>query len=261
MTNKLIIAFDADMIVFRATAQAEKEIQWSDDLCTLHSELSDAKAYIDDVVMSTVDKVLHHYQYEGAYDIVMCLSGNNYYRKQLLPTYKLNREGKRKPLAYARAVDWVKANYTYRQCERLEADDLLGILGTDPSLNTVIVSGDKDMRSIPCRFYDLLHDMYYDTTLGEANYWHLYQTLVGDLADNYKGCPKVGEVGATKLLSKNCKWQTVVDAYEKQGLTADDALLQARVAYILRYGDYNPKTAKIRLWTPATEGGTHIDKR
>lgn len=251
MSDKLTIAFDADMIIFRATAQAEKEIHWGGDLWTLHSELSDVKAYIDDVVMSVVDKVLHHYQHEGAYNIVMCLSGGNYYRKQLLPTYKLNREGKRKPLAYSKAVEWVRQNFECYQRNRLEADDLLGILGTDPTLNTVIVSGDKDMRSIPCHFYDLLHDMYYDTTLDEANYWHLYQTLVGDTADNYKGCPKVGEVGATKLLSKNCSWQAVVDAYAKAGLTEEDALLQARVAYILRYTDYNPKTNKIKLWTPS----------
>lgn len=38
--------------------------------------------------------------------------------------------------------------------DRLEADDVLGILATMPSNRTrVIVSDDKDMASVPCHLY------------------------------------------------------------------------------------------------------------
>jgi DNA polymerase-1 len=41
-----------------------------------------------------------------------------------------------------------------------------------------------------------------------------------------------------------------VEAYAKKNLTADDALVQARVARILRHTDYNFKTKEPILWTP-----------
>ena len=43
-------------------------------------------------------------------------------------------------------------------------------------------------------------------------------------------------------------WKLVVKAYAKQGLMEHDAFQQARVARILRYGDYNKKTGEVKLW-------------
>ena len=104
-----------------------------------------------------------------------------------------------------------------------------------------MISGDKDFRSIPCRFYDFMRNEYYNTTLKEANYFHLYQTLIGDTVDNYKGCPKVGEVKAKRILDNEPTWEAVVRAYEANGLTEEDALENARLAFILRKGYYNKK--------------------
>jgi len=33
-------------------------------------------------------------------------------------------------------------------------------------------------------------------------------------------------------------------------LSKHDAIRQARLARILRYGDYNPKTKEVKLWKP-----------
>lgn len=246
----LKIIMDADMFAFRASITVETEINWQGDLWTMHSDLADAKATFDDTTQNIVDKILAHYKYEGAYEIIMCLSSASNFRKQVLPTYKLNRASKRKPLAYTALVDWIKDNYTCCQIEGLEADDCIGILATTPGTNAVIVSGDKDMRSIPGRYYDFIHDVYYDISEQEANYRHLWQTLVGDIADNYKGCPGIGEVSAKKLLDKDCSWQTVLDAFIKKGLPEYEALAQARVARILRYSDYDFKNNKPILWAP-----------
>jgi hypothetical protein len=47
---------------------------------------------------------------------------------------------------------------------------------------------------------------------------------------------------------KGYTWDTVVEAYEKAGLTEDDALVTARLARILRAEDYDG--VNIKLWEP-----------
>lgn len=252
----LRLLFDADMLVFRVTAASETEINWHGDLWTLHSNLADCQEKFDAMVVSITDRVLNHLKYEGDYQIIMCFSDKQNFRKTLLPTYKANRSGKRKPLAYSAMVEWVrKEYYAFHKFVGLEADDVIGILATEPETNNVIISGDKDMRSIPGLFYDLIHNEFYEVSKDEAQRWHYYQTLVGDTADNYKGCPKVGTVGANKILDADCSWDAVVKAFEKAGLSEEEALVQARVAHILQWEDYSHDGLALALWTPKD---THI---
>lgn len=246
----LRLLFDADMLVYRVTSAAETEVNWYGDLWTLHSDISECKEKLDSMVVSITDRVLNHLKYEGNYEIVMCFSDYRNFRKTILPSYKANRSGKRKPLAYSSMVDWVGENFTCKCIECLEADDVIGILATEPETNNVIISGDKDMRSIPGLFYDLIHNEFYEVSKDEAQRWHYYQTLVGDTADNYKGCPKVGTVGANKILDAECSWDAVVKAFEKAGLSEDEALVQARVAKILQWEDYELNNKAVVLWTP-----------
>ena len=42
----------------------------------------------------------------------------------------------------------------------------------------------------------------------------------------------------------------MVAAYEKAGMTEEEALVQARVARILRNAEYTRKTGEVILWTP-----------
>jgi hypothetical protein len=84
----------------------------------------------------------------------------------------------------------------------------------------------------------------------------MYQTLVGDTADGYRGCPKVGPVKAEKILDTTVwsdggkcadvypMWPRVVAAYEKASLTEDDALVQARLVHpaIHRLGEREEST-------------------
>lgn len=246
----LKLLFDADMLAFRASSSVEKEICWGNDLWTLHADAAEAKAIVDDTVQTLTEKVLNHYKYEGQYEIIMCFSDRENFRKKILPTYKLNRVGKRKPLCYFGVKEWVEENFTCYQRPGLEADDCMGILATHKNPQAILISGDKDFKTVPGRFYDFLRDTYYEITPEEADYWHLYQTLIGDVADNYKGCPGVGSVGAKKLLDDNPTWEAVVGVFEKKGLSEADALIQARVARILRASDYNFKTKEPILWNP-----------
>ncbi|PWM76842.1 MAG: exonuclease [Phascolarctobacterium sp.] len=249
------------MIVFRSCAAVEKEIEWYDGFSTLHSEHTEAEALIDDLVQSITDKVLHHYKYVGEYEILMCFSDpKENFRKKLLPTYKANRANKRKPLGYYEVVKWVHENYKTYLKPSLEADDCVGILMTMKGANAVAISGDKDFKSIPGKFYNFIQDEFMEVSKEEADYNHLYQTLIGDTADNYKGCPGIGSVTAHKLLHDAPNWGTVVEAFEKKGLTEDDALLQARVARILRASDYDFKKKEPIMWTPVRTETTVTDK-
>ena len=65
------------------------------------------------------------------------------------------------------------------------------------------------------------------------------ETITGAIS----GASGIGPKTAMKLLDKHgATWQTVVDAYESKGQTEEDALLNARLSYILRSPkEYNEK--------------------
>ena len=112
----------------------------------------------------------------------------------------------------------------------------------------VIWSSDKDLLTIPA--YHLIDGKVVEVNKEEADYNFLYQTLVGDSVDNYKGCPSVGAKTADKLLlDKGATWNTVVEAYASKGLGEEVAIENARLARILRDGEYNFKTKEVKLWT------------
>ena len=81
---------------------------------------------------------------------------------------------------------------------------------------------------------------------------HLYQTLVGDSTDNYKGCPGIGPKKASAMLDIDPSWDTVAGAFQKAGLTEAEALVQAQVAKILRHEDYNFDLEEVILWKRPT---------
>lgn len=248
-SEPLLLLFDADMIVFEVTSSVEKEIHWGDGLWTLHADANDAQVKVDSMVKSLTQKVLDKLNHEGRYEIIMCFTDGVNFRKKIYPLYKANRVGKRKPVCYHGVVEWVKEEYTTYQRPGLEADDCLGILATTKP-NTIIISGDKDFKSVPGRFFDYRRGEFHDVTVEEADKAHMFQTLIGDTADNYPGCPGVGEVTAKKLLVEGHSWDVVFAQFKKKGLSEVDAILQARVARILRKEDYNFKTKEPILWEP-----------
>jgi 5'-3' exonuclease len=193
-------------------------------------------------------------------DVVFALSGTENWRKDVLPTYKANRAGVKKPAGYGALRELALQNRFAAMHPRLEADDLIGIRATKPGHKCVIVSSDKDMRTLPGAMYHPQRDEYHEQVTGAADYMHMVQTLTGDTSDGYAGCPGMGPVKAEKLLAPfldavevfNGKdaWQAIVAAYAKAGLGEDEAIRQARVARILRWGEFNFGNGEVKLWTP-----------
>ena len=239
---KRTLLIDGDIVAYRYSSTVEQEVDWGDDVWSLWSDAKEAKQlilqYLDHLVEAT-----------AADDFVFTFSDKDNFRKAIYPDYKHNRKGKRKPTCYKGVKTWLESEYESIEMPGLEGDDVMGILATSGKYEeTVIVSEDKDMKTIPGLLWRAAEME--DISEEYADYYHLYQTLVGDTTDGYKGCKGIGDKRATDILSKDPTWEAVVKAYEKAGQTEEEALVQARLARILRASDYNTQTKEPILWTP-----------
>jgi DNA polymerase-1 len=150
---------------------------------------------------------------------------------------------------------WLREHRPVIEWPTLEGDDVCGILATEPYKGKrTVASIDKDLANIPGTLFNPRTEATHQITEESARIWHLMQTLTGDPTDGYKGCPGIGEIKAAKLLGEHgLSWSAVVYAYESKGLTEADALVQARVARILRHTDYNRDTGEVTLWCPRSD--------
>lgn len=244
MTTALI---DADVLAYQAAAAGEKPVNWGDGLWTLHSFEEEVQTAFDSKLAELLATV-------EATDYILAFTSADNFRYGVLPTYKGNRVDKRKPLLLQWLKDKAMAEHTSFLKPTLEGDDCLGILATSGRYtDSVICSIDKDFKTIPGKFYDFGRQIHYDITEAEADWWHMYQTLCGDVTDGYKGCPGVGDVGARKVLdSEGPLWPKVVAAFAKAKLGEEAALIQARVARICRTADYDFNKKEVILWNPPT---------
>ena len=162
----------------------------------------------------------------------------------------------------------------------------MGIIGSGHEVfgfkKAVLVSCDKDFKTIPdvdflwCTTGNILTQ-----TKETADWWHLFQTIKGDMTDGYSGIPGWGDTAEaflndpfivepveSVLKSGKNKGQTVTkwvkrspDATEtlwdciksigaKAGMTEQEIIKQGQMARILRFEEYNYIDKEIYLWTP-----------
>jgi len=248
---RTILLVDGDQYLHRACAATERDIRWDEENHILAS--NEVEAF--DTVAASFAKIVDHF---GSKDLVICLSEGRCFRYDIEPTYKGNRKGTRKPLCFYDVKARIIADYKCVMLNTLEADDVMGILSTKPGPDErIIIARDKDMQTIPGKLWDGMTFKYISEY--EADYFHMYQTLVGDQADGYKGCPGTGPKKAEKLIAMSLTdsaewhatvWSKVVKAFADAGLTEDDALKQARLARILRWSDWDSAAKTPILWNP-----------
>lgn len=238
---------DGDVVLYEVTASCEQAYDWGDDMWTLHSDFREARQKFDCWV-ADLKQVLE------AEEVLIALSHKQNWRKGVLETYKSNRKGKRKPLTYPALRQYVEETYEYSCMPTLEADDVLGIFATKPhkTRDEIVVTIDKDLKTVPGLHYNPNHpeDGVVEVTQEQADFNHLMQAVAGDSVDGYSGCPGIGPVRAERMLKDQPDWAKVVEIYESKSLSRDDALVQARVARILRFGEYDQVTETVKLWTP-----------
>ncbi len=243
--QKLTLLIDADLFLFRATAACEEEIEWDTDLWSLNCDVKKAK----EIFKNQIEDWCKLF---GTSEFILCFSDRENFRKEVYKDYKFSRKKSRKPVGYRAIVDWAKQNYSYALEPFLEADDILGIISTHPKNkgNTIVISDDKDMKTIPCHLFRPMNGEETVITEEEADRHFLTQCLTGDVTDGYKGCPTVGAKTAEKILGGRPDWSLVETSYLKQGLSRDDAIQQSRLARILRYEDWDFEKGIIKLWEP-----------
>lgn len=149
---------------------------------------------------------------------------------------------------------------------------------------TICVGRDKDFKTIPGLHHSIRMDvtpsggmLVREVSKAEADRFHLMQALAGDRTDGFDGCPGIGLDRAEKIIANpvrlvpeagvktrgkdkggavtrwfseptNDYWACIVSHYRKQGLTEKHALITARLARLLRFGEYD--NGAVTLWTP-----------
>jgi DNA polymerase-1 len=221
--------------------------------------------------------------------VVLAFTDDVNWRKVLVDeTYKENRKATRKPVGYRDFLSklWERDEFIHIKEDMLEGDDVMGIIGSGHEAfgfkKAVLVSCDKDFKTIPdidflwCTTGNILTQ-----TKETADWWHLFQTIKGDMTDGYSGIPGWGDTAEgflndpfivepveSVLKSGKNKGQTVTkwvkrapDATEtlwdciksigaKAGMTEQEIIKQGQMARILRFEEYNYIDKEIYLWTP-----------
>jgi hypothetical protein len=120
--------------------------------------------------------------------------------------YKGNRIGMEKPVHYQALRRYLRERWGAKVISGREADDEVAIIsaaeGHDPE-RVLIVSQDKDLRTVPGLLYNYRRKSYELITpkLALVNFYR--QILTGDLTDNIVGCCKVGETKAAKIITED----------------------------------------------------------
>ena len=244
----MTLLIDADWLVYSSCCAAEEDTRWNEWQHQLTSDVRDCIGIFESRL-----EVFKNIA-EDKHDIVMCFTSYPTFRHEIFPEYKMNRIGKRKPLALKHTIEIIKQEYECVSYPNLEGDDVLGLLATNGQYkNPIIVSVDKDMKTIPCKLIrddEILH-----ITEKKANRHWFEMSLAGDSGDNIYGIKGMGMVTASKTLADtpdttDALWSKVQETYTKKGYTIADAILNARLTRILRDGDYNFQTGEVKLWQP-----------
>lgn len=258
MTRTVII--DGDVVAYRVASALQEDflVDTEEDEDFLYRTIQwcpKVEAY--KMIEDKIDSICKDTKSQ---QIAICLSDTQNFRKFINPEYKANRKKTMKPLALNFLKDYLREEYKVYEKPTLEADDVIGILATSDKIikgDKVIWSMDKDFKTLPCKFRREAPDGSHVSKViseQEADWWFMYQTLIGDKTDGYEGCKGIGDKTARKILGevgeKDLKtmWKEVVDTYISKGYTEEDALLNARMARILRASDYDFKTKEVKLW-------------
>lgn len=277
----ITLLLDADIFAYQASASKQRDYDWGDGVTSQVADLDEMKAAVED----EIEYLVKHLK---ADEVIVCLSDEvENFRLEVDPTYKGNRADTERPIQLYELKAWLAEEWPCHQLPRLEADDVMGILATEPHKGKrIIVSDDKDMETIPGFFYRPCRNRaekkadregVRNISPEQAERFMLWQALTGDATDGYKGCPGIGPKAADLILDKftvresyphelksgprkgetelrrhnvtyGSRWEAIVAAYKDAGLTEAHAIQQVNLARILKNTDY--VDGRIVPWTP-----------
>lgn len=285
--REVTLLIDGDVIAFRAAAAAQQIYEDRYGLVQPFARRQEGEAIVDNMMFSLeVDLKATHIK-------VALTDPKENFRHSIFPGYKGNRKDGIRPLLLDILKQYLRDKYGAFHWGGLEADDVLGILNTEPQSypgTRILVGNDKDFKTVP-GFYHTIgkttprgRPLVEEITEWEAIRFHMFQTLTGDATDGYAGCPGMGKKRAEDWLQSPTLlvaghgvktvginkgqattrwkaeptrdfWAGIVSHYKKGGQGEEEALVTARLAHILQHQDYNRETGEITLWTPESLRG------
>ncbi len=256
---KTVAILDGDLILFRAAAAVQAVYRWDNGAESISASFPKAQ--------EKAREFIHQYARDVEADrVVLALSdpSSRYWRHQVLPSYKSSRTGVKKPVLCRNLREWAEDEFECEWRPLAEGDDILSILVTHKEKyapdRKVAVTVDHDALQMPGLLFrpHRRKEGIIEITLEQADRAHLVQALAGDAGDCYFGVPGVGPAKAEKILDgwlpkgghhTGTAWQRIVAAYERAGMSEAEALVQARVARILRADEYH-QALGFKLWSP-----------
>jgi DNA polymerase-1 len=247
---KRTLLIDGDILLFKFGFRHQTEIEWANGAETTILDMDRAVLDLEEFIESLL-------QQTQCVDYLVCFTNKINFRYSVLPSYKHNRVDLEPPKMIKMIKDYLRENHPWKTQEYLEADDLMGIMGTSDPDRYVLATIDKDFMSLPVWLFNWNKDKKPRRISElEADYWFHYQWLKGDTGDGYHGCWRVGDKTARKVLegADPAEWSTcVVATYATNkwvDYTWDDIITQARMARILRASDWDHERRRPILWTP-----------
>ncbi len=255
-----VLLVDADIIAFEMASLTEEKVDFG------AGEIAIGDPY--DAAKSAIAKCKAMRENLWCDTMLLCFTGKDNFRYEVLPSYKGNRDPSKKPEMLDQVKEIMEEMYPLTlRVAHLEADDVMGIIQTHPDFKdrTTIATLDKDLKQISGEHYNWRTKELFTTAWPSTELFFFYQLLRGDTADGYKGCPQMGDKKIRKwmsmigmkcfklmpksLLVEKC-FAFAYSCYLNKKLGIADLLAQARVARMLRWGEVDPETWEPILWQP-----------
>jgi 5'-3' exonuclease len=191
-----------------------------------------------------ISRTIERLKAKGLTDALCCFDSPINHRKELTKDWEHKYKGNRGPkdprlvqqLGLCESLLRGKG-FACVSMEGMEADDLLASVASQFNGKVTIVSGDKDMRQCLSERCNILLDVEWkeDEHTGESKavdkwltakqhtedkkippeLWTQFQAICGDLTDNIKGAPGIGEKGATDLVTLFGTARAAIEAAKK----------------------------------------------
>lgn len=247
---------DGDIILYQTAYSADKPVEdgpYEFNTASIASSVEDKDRLGEARAKRIVDTLMRElYEATGSqlYHSYLSPSRSTSYRPEMAISqpYKGNRDGKELPKYFQFIRKYLIEHWEFTQVERIETDDMLGIMQTHynglEDVRSTIVTKDKDLKQISGRNFNWVTGDLVNVTKLDGHRLLWKQMLTGDSGDNIIGCGK-----KTLLVYKSGIKEG--ETYEKRvgvGPKAADEILDsvkptqyyARVLmeYISKYGNF-----------------------
>lgn len=203
MSGEVTLLIDGDVIAFTAACAVQRIYEDEFGFVQPFASRHEGEAVVDNMVIGL------EMAFKSTHRRIALSDPKANWRKSIFPDYKANRKESVRPLLLDILKQYLRDKYDAFHWPTLEADDVLGILNTEPQQypgERILVGRDKDFKTVP-GYYHRLKDFepsgkprVAHITEWQAQMFHLWQTLAGDATDGYPGCPGIGKARASAIL-------------------------------------------------------------